>query len=178
MDQIQGVSSVLLDVVQVLSESLVGNDTDLVQPALNCLEELLSWVRFNHISNNVFSTGAVHSDQLSDLSLVAQLLFAQTFQLLGPEVALLYEHSGQGDLDDDQEVLVDVVEKVLQERVDVGFLLRVDLVLAEQVVELDDADGDGLHLLGLQDGLSQVQVLDHLESHDLGEGKQRLIGCL
>ena len=61
---------------------------------------------------------------------------------------------------------MDVEHQILQVGVDTGLRVNGGLLISKQVVELDNADGDGFKLLGLEHDLFEHGVLDYLVGHD------------
>jgi hypothetical protein len=69
---------------------------------------------------------------------------------------------------------MDIEEEVLEVSVDRRLAVNSGVVGGEKVVELDEPDGDGLHLLHLEQGLPEGDVLDDLGGEDQGDVAPRL----
>ncbi len=115
----------------------------------------------------------MHSQQLSDFSLINeflhQLLLQSLLQVERPEIALLDSHPGEHDLNNHQEILMNIEEKILQKAINTGLLLWSHEVLSQEMVELDNSYCYGLILLTFEHDCLQVSVFYHLDSDYLSE---------
>lgn len=91
-------------------------------------------------------------------------------QVLDPHVsriALFVDYSGVYEFGGHEEVLVDVVEQILQVGVHARLRVNSGLLTSNEVVELHNADCNGLILLGLEHQLAHLNVSYELHADDV-----------
>ena len=163
----------LLDVVEYITDAIHRHFGQVVQPLVNQLEDSLVLVCLANVLNNILTVGAVNTKHLSRITFILKLLeylsVNSSTQLEIPACVAFEHHSAQRDANHDQELLVNVEHQVLEVRIYTR--LRVDccLLIGQQVVELDDTDGDSLKFLCFEHDLFQLRIFDYLIGYNCGE---------
>lgn len=174
--QLECIALELLDVVQHVPDPVDWHLLQVVHPLINGLENALVLVGLADVADDVLAVAAVDAEHLRGLLLVLQLfedlLVHCALDVRSPAARLLVDDAGQRDADHDQELLVDVEHQVLQVSVDTCLRINGGLLIRQQVVELHNANRDGLVLLRLEHNLFQDGVLD-----DLVGDNQREVAC-
>lgn len=66
----ESIGSELFNVIQSFSDCIVRDDGNGVEPVVDCGEELLSLIGFNHVSEDAVGVGQVNSQQLHGFAVV------------------------------------------------------------------------------------------------------------
>ena len=187
--EIDHIRAELLNIIQRLPDLLVGDGGYLVEPLAHHREDALlrpiRLLQLYYIPHYVLCILHVHLQQLDCLALSLDLLkhlsVHNGLESCGPVVVrllfviiggrcVLNNHTVQEYLDDDEEILVGEKHKVLQRGIDAGFGWRIDVwaSMGKEMEKLNETSNrQGFKLLRSQQSLSQVNVLDDLQSNEL-----------
>jgi len=141
----------LFYVVKYISDKVDRHLINLIYPLLDDLEYVFARVGTADVRNDVLSVRVMNSEHLNNFFFVFNLFLQLVLDIFHkvhfPRTGMFADNTREGESSYNKEVLMDLVEQVLQVGVDTGLGVDGVLFISQEVVELDDTNGDGFKLL-------------------------------